>query len=52
VLAAAPTPTQAASLTTAQLHRLLRRTGRQRNLDAWTKRLRASFHADPPASSH
>jgi hypothetical protein len=32
VLAAAPTPTQAASLTTAQLGRLLRRAGRQRNL--------------------
>ncbi len=48
VLAAAPTPTQAASLTTAQLRRLLRCAGRQRNLDAWTKRLRASFHADQP----
>jgi hypothetical protein len=48
VLAAAPTPTQAASLTTARLRRLLRHAGRQRNLDAWTKRLRASFHADPP----
>jgi transposase len=31
VLAAAPTPTQAASLTTAQLRRLLRHAGRQRN---------------------
>jgi transposase len=48
VLAAAPTPTQAASPTTAQLRRLLRCAGRQRNLDAWTKRLRASFHADQP----
>ena len=36
VLAAAPTPTQAASLTTAQLRRLLRHAGRQRNLGELT----------------
>lgn len=52
VLAAAPTPTQAASLTTAQLRRLLRCAGRQRNLDAWTKRLRPASTPTSHASSH
>src|SRR6266487_292071 len=37
VLAAAPTPTQAARLTTAQLRALLRRAGRQRNLHTWAQ---------------
>jgi hypothetical protein len=48
VPAAAPTPTQAASLTTTQLRSLRRHAGRQRSLDAWTTRLQASFHADQP----
>jgi len=46
VLAAAPTPTRAATLTRAQLRALLRRTGRQRNLDQWVQRLQAAFRAE------
>jgi transposase len=46
VLAAAPTPTRAAKLTRAQLHALLRRAGRRRNLDAWTQRLQSAFHTE------
>jgi transposase len=48
VLAAAPTPTQAARLTTAQLRALLRRAGRHRNLHTWAQRLHGSSRADQP----
>ena len=49
MLAAAPTPTQVASLPTAHCAPCCAApAGRQRNLDAWTKRLRAVFHADQP----
>jgi transposase len=48
VLAAAPTPTRAARLTTTQLRVLLRRAGRQRNLHTWVQRLHSSFRADQP----
>ncbi|WP_203949949.1 IS110 family transposase, partial [Planotetraspora thailandica] len=43
VLQTAPTPSQAAKLTKAQLRAALRRSGRQRNLDAWADRLHALF---------
>jgi transposase len=43
VLTAAPTPTTASRLTRTQLRRLLARTGRQRNLDAWSERLLTIF---------
>jgi transposase len=43
VLAAAPDPTVAASLTKAKLRSLLRKAGRQRNIDAWADRLREIF---------
>jgi hypothetical protein len=43
VLAAALTPTAAAKLTKTRLKAALRRSGRQRNLDAWTDRLHALF---------
>jgi transposase len=46
VLAAAPDPTAAARLTRAQLRSLLRRSGRQRNIDTWTERLRTIFTGD------
>ena len=43
ILAAAPTPAQAASLTAAQLRALLRKAGRSRGLDAEATRLRDAF---------
>jgi transposase len=43
LLAAAPTPTQAATLTPARLRRLLIKAGRQRHLDRDVERLRAIF---------
>ena len=43
ILAAAPTPTQAAALTPARLRRLLTKAGRRRNLDRDIERLRAIF---------
>lgn len=46
VLAAAPDPTAAARLTRAQLRSLLRKSGRQRNIDTWTERLRTIFTGD------
>jgi transposase len=44
-LAAAPTPTTAAKLTTAQLRKLLARAGRKRGLDAEAARLQAVLRA-------
>ena len=46
VLTAAPTPARAAKLTRAQLRAVLRRAGRERNLDAWAERLHATFRAE------
>jgi transposase len=46
ILAAAPTPTRAAKLTLAQLRALLRRAGRQRNLDRRAQQLAAAFRAE------
>lgn len=46
VLLAAPTPTLAARLTRTQLRSLLRRCGRQRNIDTWVERLREAFRAE------
>jgi transposase len=43
VLAAAPTPAQAAALTPADLVVLLRQAGRQRNITAWANRLHETF---------
>jgi transposase-like protein/transposase len=43
VLAAAPTPAQAAALTAAQLRALLRQAGRTRGIDAEATRLREAF---------
>ncbi len=43
ILAAAPTPAQAAKLTPARLRRLLIKAGRQRYLDRDVERLRATF---------
>jgi transposase len=43
ILAAAPTPTQAAKLTPARLRRLLVKAGRQRHLDRDVERLREVF---------
>jgi Transposase/Transposase IS116/IS110/IS902 family len=43
VLAAAPTPAEAAALTAAQLRALLRKAGRRRGLDAEAARLREAF---------
>jgi transposase len=45
ILAAAPTPGQAAALTAAQLRALLRKAGRTRSIDAEAARLREAFHA-------
>jgi transposase len=44
VLAAAPTPAQAATLTAAQLRALLRKAGRRRGLDIEAARLHEAFH--------
>ena len=46
VLALAPDPSTAAALTPAQLHAVLRKSGRQRNIDAWADRLRGIFTAE------
>jgi hypothetical protein len=45
ILAAAPTPAQAATLTGAQLRALLRKAGRRRGIDAEATRLREAFRA-------
>jgi len=45
ILAAAPTPADAARLTLAQLRALLRKAGRTRSIDAEAARLREAFHA-------
>ena len=45
ILAAAPTPADAARLTTAQLRALLRKAGRQRGIDTEAARLRETFRA-------
>jgi transposase len=45
ILAAAPTPADAAALTTAQLRALLRKAGRSRGIDAEAGRLREAFTA-------
>jgi len=53
VLAVAPDPAAAAKLPAARPGSVLRRAGRQRNIEAWAKRLRAIFTGDylhqPPA---
>lgn len=46
LLAAAPTPAQAARLTAAQLRSLLKRAGRTRGIDAEAQRLKAILRAD------
>lgn len=46
VLAAAPDPASAAKLTKARLQSMLRKAGRQRNLDAWAERLQGIFVVD------
>jgi hypothetical protein len=46
VLAVAPDPATAAKLTTTRLHTVLRRSGRQRGIEAWAKRLRGIFSAE------
>jgi transposase len=43
VLALAPDPSTAATLTPARLRTVLRKSGRQRNIDAWANRLRGIF---------
>jgi transposase len=43
ILAAAPTPADAAKLTLAQLHALLKKAGRSRGIDAEAQRLREAF---------
>jgi transposase len=53
VLAVAPDPAAAAKLPAARLGSVLRKAGRQRNVEAWAKRLRIIFTSDylhqPPA---
>lgn len=46
VLAAAATPTEAARLGTAKVRSVLRRAGRQRNLDTRAETIAAGLHAD------
>jgi transposase len=46
VLAVAADPATAAKLTTTRLHTVLRKSGRQRGIDAWAKRLRSIFSAE------
>jgi transposase len=46
ILAAAPTPATAAKLTKTRLRALLRKAGRQRNIDRWTERLHTVFGAE------
>jgi transposase len=45
ILAAAPTPADAAQLTVPQLRALLRKAGRRNRIDAEAARLREAFHA-------
>jgi transposase len=53
VLAVAPDPAAAAKLSAARLGSVLRKSGRQRNIEAWVSRLRTIFTGDylhqPPA---
>jgi len=53
VLAVATDPTTAAKLSTTRLQSVLRKSGRQRSIDAWATRLRGIFSAEqlrqPPA---
>ena len=51
ILAAAPTPAQAAKLTPARLRRLLIKAGRRRDLDRDVERLRDGVHRHLPASA-
>jgi transposase len=46
ILAAAPTPADAAKLTLAQLRSLLKRAGRSRGIDSEAQRLRDAFRAE------
>lgn len=46
VLAIAADPTTAAKLSTTRLQSVLRKSGRQRGIDAWAKRLRGIFTAE------
>lgn len=46
VLAVAPDPSTAAKLSQAQLQSVLRKSGRQRNIESWAKRLRTVFTGD------
>jgi transposase len=46
VLAVAPDPTIAAKLTMTRLQSVLRKSGRQRNIETWAKRLRTIFADD------
>jgi transposase len=46
ILAIAPDPTSAATLTKARLRSVLRGCGRQRNIDTWADRLHAIFAAE------
>ena len=46
VLAVAPDPAAAAKLSAARLRSVLRKSGRQRNIDAWAERLRVIFTSD------
>jgi transposase len=46
ILAAAPTPADAAKLTLAQLRALLRKAGRSRGIDAEAQRLRGAFRQE------
>ncbi|PNE39955.1 IS110 family transposase [Streptomyces noursei] len=46
VLSAAPDPATAARLTRTQLRSMLRKSGRQRNIDTWTDRLKSVFTSD------
>lgn len=46
VLSAAPDPSTAARLTRTQLRSLLRKSGRQRNIDTWADRLKTVFTSD------
>jgi len=46
VLAVAPDPTTAAKLSTTRLQSVLRKSGRQRGIETWVKRLRGIFDAE------
>ncbi|MDB6102789.1 MAG: sle [Gammaproteobacteria bacterium] len=46
VLAVAPEPGAAAKLTVARLQSVLRKSGRQRNIESWAQRLRTIFAGD------